>query len=245
MRFELKKLTSRAFLIYAAVNVFTYLFAHVAYLFANDTLGAFFEYVSYYLSRSVEFIAPPVIASVAYLVFRTYGKRDTVLFSIGVLSARVFYTLPFYYLIFIYNYAFDSVESIILSLIASIGTVIYTFGELIISLLIFSLVKKQVFIKSGRDPKLPTSLERVNVLDFLAEGNLPVLTFSVLRFAVGLIEEIVDTVIFLVEYRSDFTPEEIITILVNFVLLFILLVVSYVVAASVRNKLIVDDELES
>ena len=65
MKIDIKKLTSRAFLIYALVNIFTYLFAHVAYLFANDVMGELFEYVGYYISKSVEFLAPPVIASLS------------------------------------------------------------------------------------------------------------------------------------------------------------------------------------
>lgn len=240
MKYDLKKITSRAFLIYGAINVFTYLFAHVAYLFANDVIGELFEYVSYYLSKTVEFIAPPVIAAVALTVLIGYGKGALVKFTLTVASARLFYSLPYYYIIFIYNYGYDSIESISLSLLASALVILLTFGGALISLGIYSLVLNKQCKKCGaaKEEALTAIITKSTVTDFLCAVNIPILTFALTRFAFSFVMELIDTITFFVEYRSDYLPKEIITILVNFTLLFVLLVVSYLIAANVKNALI-------
>ena len=211
MKYDLKKITSRAFLIYGAINVFTYLFAHVAYLFANDVIGELFEYVSYYLSKTVEFIAPPIIAAVALTVLIGYGKGALVKFTLTVASARLFYSLPYYYIICIY-----------------------------------SLVLNKQCKKCGavKEEALTALITKSTVTDFLCAVNIPILTFALTRFAFSFVMELIDTITFFVEYRSDYLPKEIITILVNFTLLFVLLVVSYLIAANVKNALIDEPESE-
>lgn len=240
MKYETKKLVSRTFLIYSAVNVIAYAFAHIAYLFANDVSGIIFEYLSFYLSKSVEFLAPPVLATVAFLIYSQRGARDSVIFTFAAASARIFYSLPYYYIIFIYNYGYDSVESILISFGASILVILATVAGIIISALAYFLLLKIQCRRSGKpfsnEIRLPIS--QAPITDFLARANLPVLTFAVVRFAFSLALELVDTVTFLIEYHADYRPSEIITILANFTLLFILLVVSYLIAAAIRNKLI-------
>ena len=240
MKYKTKKLTTRAFLIYTAINVIAYVFAHIAYLYANEASGEVYEYFSYYLSKSLEFIAPPILATLTYLVYKQDGVKRAIAFSASVSSARVFYSLPYYYIIFIYNYGYDSVESILISFGASILVILATVAGIFISILAYFLLLKIMRKRSGNgsgdDDKLRIS--QAPITDFLARSNLPVLTFAVVRFAFSLALELVDTVTFLIEYHADYRPSEIITILANFTLLFILLVVSYLIAAAIRNKLI-------
>lgn len=240
MKYDLKKITSRAFAIYSAVNVFTYLFAHVAYLFANDVIGELFEYVSYYLSKTVEFLAPPVIAAVGLVLLVGYGKGALIKFSLTVASARLFYSLPYYYIIFIYNHGYDSIESLSLSLLATALVILLTFGGTLASLGIYSIVLKKQCKNNGTriEELLPALLTKSTVTDFLATVNIPFLTFALTRFAFSFVMELIDTVAFFIEYRSDYLAKEIITILVNFTLLFVLLAVSYLIAANVKNALI-------
>ncbi|MBQ7343360.1 MAG: hypothetical protein IJW53_01195 [Clostridia bacterium] len=246
MKYDTKRITSRAFLIYSLVNVLAYAFAHVAYLFANEVIGELFEYVSYYLSKSLEFLAPPIIAAIAYLILKTSGRRRAILFTLAVASARVFYSLPYYYIIFIYNYGYDSVESILLSFLATVLVILVTMLGVLISICVYQLVERIICKRSGEDIReaLARPIEKTSITDFLARSNLPVLVFALSRFAFSLTLELVDTVAYLIEYRGDYLPTEIITILVNYILLFVLLVVSYLIASLIRNKLIADNESE-
>ena len=246
MKYDIKRLTKRAFVIYALVNVFAYVFVHVAYLFANDVVGEIFEYFSYYLSKSVEFLAPPIIATVVYLVYKEYGRQTALITALTISCARVFYTVPYYYIIFIYNYGYDSVESITFSLLATLLVVGLTVIGIVISIGIYLLVMKIICKRTGSaptcEPTLPT--EKSNALDFLARANLPVLVFALSRFAFSFVMEFIDTVSFFIEYTSDYRAMEIITILINFTLLFVLLVASYLISAHIKNALITDGKTE-
>ena len=239
MKYNEKRITSRVFLLYAAVNIFTYVFAHVAYLFSNEVIGITFEYVSYYLSKTVEFLAPPIIAAIALVILLNHGKSAALKFSFAVSSARAFYSLPYYYLIFIYNHGYDSLESIALSVAATALVILLTALGVLISLTLAFFVLKCIY--KSHDAILESG-KRSNVFDFLATSNLPVLIFALARFGFSFIMELIDTVAFFIAYRSDYMPVEIITILVNFLLLFILLIASYLLASNVKNALVKEDE---
>ena len=240
MKYETKKLVKRSFVIYALVNVFTYLFAHVAYLFANDASGEIFEYVSYYLSKSVEFLAPPVLAAIAYLVLRVYDKKDAMIFTLTIASARIFYSLPYYYIIFIYNYGYDSVEAILLSLLAAILVILVTVLGVYISIGAYVIFAKRVSRRDGTDPEkaLDAIRDKARITDFLEKANLPILVFALMRFVFSLSLELYDTVTFFIEYGRDYRPSEIVTILANYTLLFVLLVAAYLSASAIKGALI-------
>ena len=244
MKYNLKKTTSRAFLVYACINVFTYLFAHVAYLFASDVIGETFEYLSYYLSKTVEFLAPPILSTLALCVLLSYGKSALVKFTLTVASARLFYSLPYYYIIFIYNHGYDSIEAISLSLLATALVILLTALGILLSLVIFYSVLSRQCKKSkkSRDEALSEVLTKSVATDFICHKNTPVLIFALLRFTFSFVMELIDTVAFFIEYRSDYIAKEIITILANFTLLFALLVASYLIAANIKNALVDNKE---
>lgn len=246
MKYDAKRITLRAFVIYSLVNVFAYAFAHVAYMFYSDAIGEIFEYLSYYISKSVEFLAPPVITAIAYMIYKECGIQKALLSTLAIASARIFYALPYYYIIFIYNYGYDSIESICLSLFATMLVVLVTLLGIIISISTYMLVVKIMFKRSGDDllSELDMPIEKTLIFDFLSRGNLPILIFALLRFAFSFILELIDTITFFIEYRSDYRPSEIITILLNFTLLFILLVASYLLASAIKNKLVADNDIE-
>ena len=242
MKYDIKRITQRAFVIYALVNVFAYAFVHVAYLFANDVVGEIFEYFSYYLSKTVEFLAPPIIATLVYLIYKEYGRKTALITALTISFARVFYSIPYYYIIFIYNYGYDSVESITVSILATLLVVLVTALGVVISIEAYHLVMKIISKRTGADlsKELSLPIEKSNIFDFLTRANLPVLVFALARFVFSLVMELVDTVVFLIEYHSDYRAMEIVTILINFTLLFVLLVASYLIAAFIRNALIAD-----
>ena len=242
MKYDIKRITKRAFSIYALVNVIAYALVHVAYLFTNDVIGETFEYASYYLSKSVEFLAPPIIATVIYLVYKELGRQTALLTALTVSFARAFYTIPYYYIIFIYNYGYDSIESITLSFLATLLVILVTVLGVVISVEAYHLVMKIISKHTDTDlsKELSLPVEKSNIFDFLAKANLPILVFALARFVFSFVIELVDTITFFIEYHLDYRAMEIVTILINFTLLFVLLVASYLIAALIRNALIAD-----
>ena len=226
----------RIFLIYTAINVFAYALAHVEYLFYNDTLGEIFAYLGYYVSRSVEFIALPVIATLSTLAFIDGGLKRAVIAALKLSCARLFYTLPYYYIVFVQNYRYDSIESVLLSLCASILIVILTtLGALCCLGVAISVLRKKG-IKTAEELREIT--EKPTTLSFLDNASLSILIFTLMRFAFSLVSEIVDTVLFFVEYGADYTCGEIFTILINYVFLFVLLIASYAVCMLIKNAIV-------
>ena len=239
MKYDVKKVIKKAFLIYSLVNLFAYAFAHIAYLFANEIIGITLEYVSYYLSKSVEFIAPPLITAIAFLIYRSSGRRFAIIFTLTVSSARVFYSLPYYYIIFIYNYGYDSIEAVLLSLLATLLIILATSLGSLVSVTVYYLIARLISRRSGEDTKeVFRYVGRAPLTDFLSRANLPVLTFALVRFVYSFALELIDAITFFIEYRQDYRPSEIVTILINFTLLFVLLVLSYLLSSATTAKLV-------
>lgn len=239
MKKTTKRIVIRAFLIYTLVSIFTYALYHIAYLFTNDALGLTFEYIAYYVSNAVDFLTPPIMATVMLVLSAREGAKKAFLHTLLISTARIYYTLPYYYLIFIYNYNYDSIESILISFAVSVVAIVIVALGALISFVIatFILGKRMKKRYSEIISSLPKIVKEPSTLDFLNTASIHLLVFTLLRFAISLIGELTDTVIFFVEYGSDYTLAEIGTMLGNYVLLFILLVVSYLVCAKVKNLL--------
>ena len=129
---------------------------------------------------------------------------------------------------------------------ATLLVVLVTVLGVVISIEAYHLVMKIISKRTGADlsKELSLPIEKSNIFDFLTRANLPILVFALARFVFSLVMELVDTVVFLIEYHSDYRAMEIVTILINFTLLFILLVASYLVASCIKNALILDSENE-
>lgn len=237
MKLNLKKLATLSFLIYVGLNVFKYLLSHTAYLFENDALGVTIEYVSYYASKLLDFLAFPALTTVAFVLFAYEGAKKALWHTAMISTARIFYALPYYYLIFFYDFGYDSLESLALSFIASVLIMLITvFGSYISVLIAVAVLKqKEKITRADILVALPEIVKEPSNNDFLSKANLPILVFAFLRFCFGLISELVDTVTFFISYRADYTFAEIATMLVNYVLLFALLILGYLISSRVKN----------
>ena len=240
MKKATKKIVIHAFLIYTLINVFTYALYHAAYLFTNDALGLTFEYIAYYVSNIVDFMTPPVMATVMLVLASREGTKKAFLHTLLISAARIYYTLPYYYLIFIYNYQYDSIESIFISFFTSLASIIIiALGALISFVIAIFVLGKRIKLPYREAlSTLPELVNKPSTLDFLNTVSLPILVFVVLRFVINLISELVDTIMFFVEYGDSYTLAEIGTMVGNYLLLFILLVVSYLASMKVKNYLV-------
>ena len=240
MKKTTRKIVIRAFLVYTLVSIFTYALYHTAYLFTNDDLGLTFEYIAYYVSSIVDFLTPPIMATIMLVLASREGMKKAFLHTLLISAARIYYTLPYYYLIFIYNYQYDSIESISISFLVSLASIILIALGALISLVIavFVLGKNIKKPYSEALSTLPELVSKPSTLDFLNTVSLPLLVFALLRFVISLISELADTIIFFVEYGADYTIAEIGTMVGNYVLLFVLLVISYLISMAIKNYLV-------
>lgn len=230
-----KRIVLLAFLIYTCLNLATFLISYSATFIESNALGIALEYIGYYALTAVEFLAPPVIATLALLIYADRGMLKAILSALFISSAKLFYVFPVYYLEYVYSYG--SLEAALLSLLTFLGTAILTTLGVTVSLYIALFVLQRVLKKSHKETVeyLPELVRERSGADFLAAVNIPLLVFVMLRFLAELITEIVYTVEFFISYGSDYSAGEIFTMLFNYVFLFIMLVAGYSLSALVKN----------
>ena len=222
MKRDTKKIVWHIFLMYSALNVINYTLAHIAYLFENDVIGAAFEYISYYTTLALDFLAIPMLATVMLVLRARESAGRAFVHMILISTARIFYTLPYYYVAFIYNYRYDSLESILFSLVASVAIILISalVSIIYLAIAVHFLVRKAKKNKSVNIPTVYDVVKTPTTSDFLSTSGLPLTVFS-----------------FFIEYRLSYTAGEIVTILLNYVLLFLLLIAAYNLCARLKNRL--------
>ncbi len=241
MKFNTEKLYKTGFLILAAYSIVSYIFAHAAYLLMSSDAGIVFEYITLYLGKISGFLIPTMIAAAVTVIYTYVNFESSLLFALVVSSARILYTLPYYYIVFIYNYSYDSVESIALAILASVLTVIFT---ALLSMALFGVAitmsKIALHKTKGSSVKdfLREKLLMTDRLDILGGANPQFLACVICMFVYNLIIEIVDTVLFFTEYGFDFSTAEIITIMANYVLILAMTVISYIAMTTLKNRLL-------
>lgn len=244
MNIKSKRIILWTFLVYLALNLSTFLISYCATFVNSDLIGAALEYIGYYSLSALEFLAPPIVATIAILIYADKGVSKALLSVLAILSGKLFYLFPVYYLEYVYSY--DSLEAALISLAVCFGAVLITALGVAVSLCVALFVLQRVLKKSHQDTVecLPALLMERSNTDFLAAVNIPLTVFVLLRFIAELITELVYTIKFFVSYGQDYSLGEILTILSNYVLLFLLLVGGYILSVLVKNLATKDAKAE-
>ena len=240
MSLNKKTLLSRSFIIIALLSLFNYIFAHLAYMNMSTDTGLVYEYLTLYIAKIASFLIPVAVSILTVAVYACEGAKSAAIGALTLSAARLFYYLPYYYLIFILNYAYDSIESILLSLISCLGvvafTVLFAFVTVYLTKLILTKRSKDKRNFSARDHMRDSLFTNQPVLDITAGTNLTALIASILALISSIIPEIIDTVSFFLDYGFDYTTGEILTIMLNYLLIFALTIGSYLLAVYLKNR---------
>ena len=245
MKYTSQQIAKRVFAIYALINLFAYVFAHLEYLYFFEKSGQIYATIRYYLIDLVlNFISVPVIASIGFAIFCAFGVKSILKFLLTASSALLFCSLPMYYLTFEITYGYDFVEGIILALAGTLATILYTSLVALIYIGLYMLIFKRKCKKEGASvsEELPRLLKKSSVIDFLSPENSPFFIFALFTFAVKCITEIVYTILDLRDIRFDATLEDILYIILSFIIIFILFIISYLISAAIKNKIVSDEE---
>ncbi len=238
MSLNTKKYTARWFGVFAIANLMLYFFAHMEYLFMNDSSVVVFEYLSYYTERIADFVMPILITVLIYIALAFRGFKYSLLFGLAVFSSRVFFTIPFYYLTFVLNYGYDSIEAVFLALTASVAVVLFNLIWAWLSLLVaYIFVKKKRSFSEVLDEQ-PALLADTEQKDFLHGANYIIAITVLCRFIYALTAEIIDTVRFFIDHADDYTFLEILTPMLNYIIIFVLLILSYILSVFIKGKVI-------
>lgn len=245
MKYTSEKITKAVFIVYAIINLFAYAFAHLEYMYFYEDSGLIFASVRYYLIDVVlNFITVPIIASIGFLIMRADGVRSLIKFLLTAFSALIFCSLPMYYLTFEITYGYDFIEGIVLALAGTLATILYNAVLALIYIGLYMLIFKRKCKKAGKS-HLEESVKlvgRSSVTNFLSPENLPFFTFAFLSFIVKFVTEIINTILDLMDIRYDYYLEDIIYIILSFIIILVLFIASYLISATIRNKLVSDEE---
>ena len=195
--------------------------------------GYFYDYdsvliASTYLSSAIEFLLPVGCAVVVYLVY-PLGTRNKVLPSFIMAAARLLYSVPYYYIYYVSD-VFDSSEAILLALLVSILFVFYCALQTFICIFVISFVAKRKIANSDTN-------ESARIFNLDDQLNFGILISVFFIFTVFFIREIITTVEYLIESAPSYRTDEILLLIISYLLIIVFAFITYVIATSIKNRM--------
>jgi len=212
----LKRLFTPSVPFFILTSLIEYIIFHLVVLFAKD-----FNTVYYYMvfAERLFFLTAPII--MAALTVREKKKGTALITRALTLSLpRFIFLIPFLYMLGVTALPFNSVEAIIASLIVSAITVILH------TLLVFilSLIMRTVVLRTGG------VLYPVSLLSLSSPMTRAIFLTSLGIFAINLIVEIVNTVIFVLGENGIFFISDIIYLAICYAYLALLLIAMHLLS---------------
>ena len=253
-----KGLIPRCLLCLGAVSLLTYVFFHIYYLLSSTNAAAALFYIQGYVSDATFFILPCVGSAITLVVYAYVGTRRAVGAAFILSLSIMLYAFPYYYIVLIEeNFATSSlILTLTVSLLADgINTPIglaLAFGfasaeALLMALRILLLFGCAVLFckfKAQRSKVCQTwayaqeSLEQKAAFDLSSASAGMIFTATAVQFVLRLVTNIIDTVTFFEAVGSSYSGGEILTVIADYLITIILLVLSQLIATVIKNRLL-------
>ena len=233
----MRKLFGKYFLRFAGANLASFVLFYIsAYILMNDS----FEYARYFIGEAFDFALPVISAMVVSSAISERGFSALWLAPFISLG-RLVYFFPYFYLYFIDKNLLTS-ESLIVSLPAALAaSVIDCLIVCLVSFIIY-LITDTLARKRGRS--FSDSVHAAtSPFDLSEEYTLAILAVGGGVFLINFVIEIIDTVSYLVTYSGNYRPEEIIFIVVSFIMLIAELLLCQFITIKFNEKRIEHDDL--
>ncbi len=234
-----KKTACRALLILSIVNVLLYASVHMTYLYTGTESYEIFGYISIYLNKIADFLLPIAVTSITFTVFCIEGIKSAIFTALITSASRCFFAIPYYYMLYIYNpnYNYDSIESIALAIPSAIAEVIFSafIAAVFIAVWALAAAKKAKCTLTELRAVTLSSIHLCSYTSFLEGANFALLSFSFMRFIYAIAVEIFDTVSFFIEVGTSYRANEILTIIIGYLLSFVLLAIGYITAVFIKG----------
>jgi len=231
MTYELKAANKRASLIFFLLNFINFLVFYIfEYLLESDALG----YISSYFSTFVGSLFP--ILAVSFSIFtytsRSFGRAASKM--IIFVLYRLIYLLLYYYIFYI-EAGYDTTDSIILSLLHSFIILLLTYGECIILLWVCVFITKKV--SRGASDAFISGLSASSPFDLSVPLTLGIFAAAAVRFVTNLTVEIVNTVIFIIDFSGSIRLGEVFYIVFSFIFVLLILLASQFISVKLKVHL--------
>ena len=214
---------------FSALSLLLFLTSFIPnYVLELEELPQAYSYFVMYFTELEDWITATVAAVFFVVTYTKGGKKVALRSAIPLTLAKLFYTIPYYYLLGI-SYKFDSIESIMLSLIASIFHLLVFYLH---SVLLF-FVAKYVFTR--REKVAPFRLSEGSVFDLDHSATLSIFAISFAEFVIRLLMEIRQAVSYFIEYVGDYLVSDILYMVFRFIFILAMIFVSHFVCFKVKN----------
>jgi hypothetical protein len=231
MKFLKKGFTLRSCGCFAAFNLTAflvyYIFSYIIPMtFEDITLAA---EIYPLLSKLLTVALPIASGSLLYIYSTHCGNKAALVFGIFISITRIFYSVPFYYMQFIFT-EYDSVESLLIGLAASIPDMAVWYGLSLLVLYIYRLALK------GRSKEAAQDISDLRAFDFDEPTVFASVMVSLAGFVFLLVREIIDTVIFIIDYSGRYELRDIIYICVTYIFLLCVALLTHLISIFILKK---------
>ena len=211
----------------ALLSLLQFLLYYVPFGFFYDSTPTLL--IASYLIDFIEAFFPVISATMIFLT-RKNGIKNKLLPSFILSLPRLLYSVPYYYVYFVSD-VFDSGEAIALAFSISILFVSVSFLQIFVCNIIINYIENRGS-KSADDRQASKPFNLDDHLNF----GIAMSVFFV--FIIFFVRECVSTVQYLIDNAPGYRPEEIVTIVCAFLLLFVFSFIHYVIASAVKNKIL-------
>lgn len=220
-------------------SVIEYALYHIEYIFSGNPVGDFLGLVRHYLTEGWEFMIPPIVGMLMLIILAYRSVGRAFLFGGLVSLSRMFYYLPWYYMYYIYNMGFDSLEAIFFSFLTAIGFSLLSYIE---GTIFFGAAVAVLYIARRRErdalPYLKGAMPHHDTMNVTEGTGMPLGTMSLLAFVRRTVIVTVDTVKFFISHGSSYRIGEVISIVVDYLYALLLLVIVHIVISGVKKRIL-------
>lgn len=242
MRLNYRNLYTRASLVFLTVHFATFLVLYFSeFIFADSV---FMTYLWYFVQKT-SFLLLPLLSGLLVLIADAYiGMKAALLRLLPLSLARITYSLPYYYLLFVYDPFYDSADAIRFALIQTAAEILILY---VFTLIIFFIMKGILkWLDKSRKPNSELLVKKT-VLDFRDPVSLTFMISAALCFVYFITEEIINTVYVISRYSGRLLGGEIAYMVFSYFVDVLLLAIyyfalSYVKNSIIKNRLAEDDE---
>ncbi len=221
------------------LGVFEYALYHIEYIFQGNGVGDVLGVIRYYLTEGFEFMIPAIVGALMLIMLAYRGFKRAFFFGALVSLSRIFYYLPWYYMYYIYNMGFDSLESIFFSFLTSIGFSLlsYTEGVLFfgVALLVLYLSRR----KAGDAlDYLLEAMPRHDTMNVTEGCGMLLGSMALLAFVRRCVILTINTITFFIEHGSSYRTGELVTIFIDYLVALVYLIITYLIISAVKRRIL-------
>ena len=234
-----KTLIKRTTICFAVLSFLLFMASYIpTYLLEVEKLPEAYSYFVMYFTELEGWLTATVAAVFLMVIYTRDSKKAALRSAIPLTLVKLIYTLPYYYLLGI-SYRLDSIESIMLSLLASIFHLLVFYLH---AALLFAVAK---YVFTRREKNAPCHLSEGSIFDLDHRATLSIFAISFAEFIIRILMEIRQAVSYFVDYAGDYKADDIFYMIFRFIFVLAMIFVSHSICYKAKKLAIGSTESDA